>query len=223
MESLFERLLVWEDPVARSGPENMALDEVLLNGLGADPVLRIYRWGGEWVSFGYFQKLAEARNLFGGKHLEFVRRLTGGGVVDHRNDVTYSLLVPRGEALAEVRGVGSYRAIHAVVVEALGRAGLSARMLTADDASESAACFQKGVAWDVVGEDGGKLAGAGQRRNRAGLLHQGSVLGGESVRTELVKSFGVERVAWEPGEGVVEAAGKLAEQKYATQAWLEKR
>lgn len=223
MEGLFARLLVWEDPVARSGPENMALDEVLLNGLGVDPLLRIYRWGGEWVSFGYFQKLAEARKLFEGENLEFVRRLTGGGVVDHRNDVTYSLLLPRGEVLAEVRGVGNYRAIHAAVVEALGRAGLAARMLTEDDASESAACFEKGVAWDVVGEDGGKLAGAGQKRNRAGLLHQGSVLGGAAVRTELARSFGVERVVWEPGEGVVEAARELAAEKYARQAWLEKR
>jgi MSHA biogenesis protein MshG len=30
MSAPFDRLLVWRDPVARSGPENMAIDELLL-------------------------------------------------------------------------------------------------------------------------------------------------------------------------------------------------
>ncbi|MDA0768244.1 MAG: lipoate--protein ligase family protein, partial [Verrucomicrobia bacterium] len=168
MEQPFERLLVWEDPVARPGPENMAVDEVLLEALGEEAVLRIYGWEGDWVSLGYFQKLEVARRVFAGEGVEFVRRMTGGGMVDHREDLTYTLLVPRGHGLAETRGEESYRVIHGAVVEALRRAGVAARMVAENGAGESPACFEKAVAWDVVGEDGRKLAGAGQRRGKGG-------------------------------------------------------
>ena len=36
-------------------------------------------------------------------------------------------------------------------------------------------CFQQPVRYDLVDELGNKLAGAGQRRGKQGLLHQGSV------------------------------------------------
>ena len=226
MSAVLERLLLWRDPEARPGPENMAVDELLLENLGEEPVLRIYDWAGDWVSLGYFQELAEARRLFAGEGLEFVRRMTGGGIVDHRCDLTYSLLVPRGTELAEGRGDESYRAIHGAVAVALQRAGRAARMLTEDEPSDSAACFEKGVAWDVAGEGGGKLAGAGQKRSREGLLHQGSVLAPE-VCGELEKilpgCLAEEVVEWRPDAGLLDRARSLAGGKYAKAAWLERR
>ena len=222
MEQPFERLLVWEDPVARSGPENMAMDEALLEGLGEEVVLRIYGWEGAWVSLGYFQKLEEARRVFAGEEVEFVRRMTGGGMVDHREDVTYTLLVPRGHGLAEARGEESYRVIHGAVVEALRRAGVAARMVSEDGGGESPACFEKAVAWDVVGADGRKMAGAGQKRGKTGLMHQGSVLGCGAVRGELAGCLGREVVKWGPGE---EGMGRVGEVcgKYGSGVWVGRR
>ena len=57
MSAVLERLLQQAliDPDARPGPENMAVDECLLEELGEVPVLRIYDWAGDWVSLGYFQ------------------------------------------------------------------------------------------------------------------------------------------------------------------------
>ena len=221
MKKSFDRLLVWPDPVARSGPENMAVDEVLLETLGEEPLLRIYDWEGDWVSLGYFQKIAEARELFAGERVEFVRRMTGGGVVDHREDVTYSLIVPRGQALAEARGEESYRMIHAAVVEALRQAGVVARMLREDDANESVACFEKAVAWDVVGEDGRKIAGAGQKRSRAGLLHQGSVLG--AVGDGLAGCLSEGCCNWTPNAEFMDRIRKLGCGRYKPVDWLERR
>jgi lipoate-protein ligase A len=223
MNSPFDRLLVWRDPVARSGPENMAVDELLMEGLGEAPVLRIYHWEGDWVSLGYFQKLEEARRLFEGERVEFVRRMTGGGLVDHRNDLTYTLCVPRGHALAEQRGEGSYRMIHAAVVGALQQSGCPARMVTEDEAGESLACFEKAVAWDVVGESGRKLAGAGQKRGKAGLLHQGSVLAGEDVGQVLATCLSEGVMEWEPRGDIESRARELATTKYATEAWMGRR
>ena len=175
----FTFLRLWDDAAPRRAAENMAADELLLGSLreGDAPVLRLYRWAEPAVTFGYFASLAEARRLFPDAGLVFVRRMTGGGVVDHRGDATYTLAVPRSHPLACERGAGSYRAVHAALAEAFVRSGTPSRLVARDSDAESAACFQKPVEWDLVGADGEKLAGAGQRRSRHGLLHQGSVRG----------------------------------------------
>ena len=171
---LFDQLKVWRDEVPRSGPENMAVDEWLLDSIGETAVLRLYPWEGDWVSLGYFQSLADAQSLFGSE-LEYVRRWTGGGVVDHRRDLTYTLAIPRSHELAGRRGNESYCAIHREIARCLGEGGVACDLTPEDSEAKSSACFEKPVAWDLVGENGRKIAGAGQRRSRKGVLHQGSV------------------------------------------------
>lgn len=168
---LFDDLQLWLDATPRPGPENMAVDEWLLE-TSDRPVIRVYRWAGDWASMGYFGKLVEARGLFPG--LDLVRRWTGGGVVDHRADWTYTLVAPRGTSLASMKGGESYRAIHSALATVLPAAGISARLATGGG-NGAALCFENPVNHDLVGPSGQKIAGAGQRRTRRGLLHQGSV------------------------------------------------
>ncbi len=170
---IFEKLQVWQDGVARSGPENMAVDEWLMKR--GELVLRIYHWAGEWVSLGYFQSAEEARRIFG-DDIAYVRRWTGGGIVDHREDVTYTLVIPRSEELARMKGSGSYCEVHRAVAACLNLGGLACELTAEDGAGDSAACFENPVSWDVISSDGRKLAGAGQKRTREGILHQGSVM-----------------------------------------------
>lgn len=169
---VFSRLLLWMDPVARAGPEAMAVDEWLLEQ-AVDPVLRVYAWAGDWATIGYFGDLAAARTALPG--VDWVRRWTGGGVVDHRADWTYTLAVPNNESLATRRGAESYMLIHQALEETLRAEGMAARLSPGDAQTGSALCFANPVAHDLVASGGAKLAGAGQRRTRHGLLHQGSV------------------------------------------------
>lgn len=169
---IFERLALWMDPVNRPGPEAMAVDEWLLE-TADEPVLRIYGWHGAWGSVGYFGKLDEARASFPG--VEWVRRWTGGGTVDHRADWTYTVVAPGRGTLAGLRGAESYRVIHSALAEALVEEGMEARLSTGDEETGAALCFENPVSHDLVGAANRKLAGAGQRRTRKGLLHQGSV------------------------------------------------
>ena len=171
---IFKHLRVWRDAVWRSGPENMAVDEWLMSQVAADPILRLYNWSGDWASYGYFQEKETAQALFGDS-LSYVRRWTGGGVVDHRADATYTLAMSKSEPVARLRGDESYRAIHEAVACCLTRVGKPARLAETSGAGNSAACFEKAVYWDILDTDGKKLAGAGQRRGRLGFLHQGSV------------------------------------------------
>lgn len=223
---VFSELLLWMDPVKRSGPAAMAVDEWLLD-TAMRPVLRVYRWAGDWASMGYFGEIAEARGLF--REGGLVRRWTGGGMVDHRADWTYSVVAPRGEPLARWRGAESYRRLHAALAETLIAEGVMARMSAGDGETGAALCFQNPVSHDLLGGDGRKLAGAGQRRSRLGLLHQGSVAKGvvneEASKCRAENFAGRIAAQWEVFQDVPSAAEieDRAERRYARDEWMNRR
>ena len=167
------QLELWLDPVSRPGPDNMAVDEWLLQTI-VNPVLRIYRWEGAWGSLGCFSDFKQAQQDI--ENVCWVRRLTGGGVVDHQDDWTYSLVIPHNEDLARTKGAESYRIIHQALILALNES-LNPVLSDGSTSGGDPLCFRNPVCHDVVNAVGNKLAGAGQRRSKEGLLHQGSVAG----------------------------------------------
>lgn len=72
--------------------------------------------------------------------------------------------------------------------------------------------------------NGHKIAGAAQRRTRAGLLHQGSIqlTDGEAMpRQDLAGALADEvEIAKDTPTRLLEEAKHLAEQKYASETWL---
>ena len=173
---LFPLLLLLEDQEPREASLQMAVDRVLLES-AALPILRIYRWAQPCVTIGYFESMAEAQIRY--PALPIVRRWTGGGTVLHGHDAPYSLIVPRTEPFASVRPGESYRLIHGALANAL-RENLPEVTTASETAPKrSSACFENPVADDLMAR-GCKIAGAGQRRSRAGLLHQGSLQIGTS-------------------------------------------
>jgi len=208
---LFSTLHFFADETARGGPEQMALDEALLES-ATGPVLRIYRWDGPAVSFGYAQSLAAVREIH--PAIPLVRRWTGGGIVEHGNDLTFSLIVPSHEPLAKLRPVESYRLIHETLAGLLG-----ARLVRANETTTGAACFSAPALHDVAGADGRKLCGGAQRRTRQGFLHQGSLLGSTPPAVHLAEVF-AERVENRPESALLEArVQELCAEKYAKPAW----
>lgn len=169
---MFDRLILHFDPEPHDGAWNMAADQAWLEQ-SQDAVLRVYRWDRPTVTIGYAQslpKLAEALPDW-----PVVRRWTGGGVVLHENDFTYSVIVPAGHPWAETRPLDSYRFIHESLAQALVKAGFSGcRLAGTEDLIENPFCFVAPALHDVV-RGKIKIAGAGQRRGKLGLLHQGSV------------------------------------------------
>lgn len=153
-----------------TGPENMAMDEHLAQ-TSKLPLLRVYGWQDSWMSLGYFGKWNE---IPAGR--SFVRRPTGGGIVDHDHDWTYSLIVPRGLDLAEMKPNESYRVIHGVIAAFLCESGISCSLSNGEAISKGNLCFRNPVAFDLLDTQGKKIAGAGQRRTKCSLLHQGSIL-----------------------------------------------
>lgn len=219
---MFADLLVHDDPAPRAGPLNMAIDEALLR-IASAPVLRFYRWRKASVSFGYFGKFKEAREFAGARPL--VRRWTGGGIVPHGEDFTYSLIIPAADPASKLSSRQIYRAVHEAIAGSFRLVGIESVLAEETAPKETDSCFANPVVADVI-EAGRKIAGAAHRKTRAGLLHQGSV-----QRDHLARSFRhrlacalSDRIKQEPMRGsILAAAEKLAAEKYATETWLRRR
>jgi len=221
MRSLTGTLQLWVDDEHRDGPHNMAVDEWLLE-TATVPTLRVYRWEPHWGSFGYFVSHEEAEALEPG--LKWVRRWTGGGMVDHRVDHTYTLVVPGRQWLAGMKGAESYRIIHEALAETLREAGTAASLAGGGAPARGGECFVHAVEFDLCDPSGRKIAGAGQRRSRQGLLHQGSLAlpVDEGFWPLLASRFSssVEAVVHRPDEGGLK---RRIDRRYGASSWYSRR
>jgi lipoate-protein ligase A len=153
---------------------NMALDEALLESvaeLGA-PALRCYGWTQPAATFGYFQHFAEIEKATLLRPL--IRRPTGGGLVPHDADWTYSLAFPPGHEWHSLRAEDSYRRVHEWIQRAFARLNVVTEVAPCCKKTAPGQCFVGHEKFDLLWH-GKKIAGAAQRRNKLGLLIQGSV------------------------------------------------
>jgi len=243
-------------PVRTAGAaENMAIDFLLLQRYPtvSVPRFRHYEWRGPACTFGYSQKIDFVRaHLPAPETFDLCRRPTGGGIVDHRTDWTYALVIPRGHELYDARAALSYRIVHECLAAALVALGQPAEVKSQSaslpdeggalagsgqpliDIAQPGVCFQRAELYDVVQASGGvKIAGAAQKRNKHGLLFQGSIEKGslglidwdlfsEKFTTGIARALGAtaQRTPW-PELHEDEVMG-LTEQ-YAAVEWTESR
>jgi lipoyl(octanoyl) transferase len=219
---LFDELIVIDDPTPRPGPLNMAIDEALLS-TGRSAILRFYRWNKPAISFGYFVTFAEAWGAAGDRVM--VRRWTGGGIVPHGEDLTYSIIIGSNDDAFSLPSKIVYQRVHAALSSALCDIGIPAVLTAANEPKLSEACFANPVVSDVM-ENGKKIAGAAQRKTRTGLLHQGSIQRenlNEKFRSIFGKLLAKQLISNNIGMDILSAAGELAASKYSTDAWLRLR
>jgi lipoate-protein ligase A len=216
---------------AHSAAFNMALDESLLEAAPrvGRPVLRFYEWSEKAATFGYSQRFAEISRLTPLRPL--VRRPTGGGLVPHDRDFTYTLVVPPSHGWYGLRARESYRRVHGWVGRAFEELGWRTELA---DVSRAGAgqCFAGAEQYDVMWA-GVKIAGAAQRRTRTGLLIQGSIqpppnAPGRSVWQAAMKraaeeEWSVEWTAMEVAVALRDRAGQLAAAKYSHATYNQQR
>ncbi|HWW01628.1 MAG TPA: hypothetical protein VNZ64_18160 [Candidatus Acidoferrum sp.] len=223
-------LLLRSDPGACAF--NMALDEALLEAMPrlGQPVLRFYGWTEAAASFGYFQSYAEVERLTPLRPL--VRRPTGGGIVPHQADWTYSLAFPVAHEWYTLAATGSYRRVHEWLQAAFAELDIPTQLAPSAVKTQPGQCFAGCEKSDLLW-GGRKLAGAAQRRRRDGLLIQGSVQAPplpstrpdwERAMCEAARSmYGVRWTELQPDEALRQRVQELAGQKYAQAAFNRKR
>jgi len=238
---LFSTLCVYTDINSRSAAANMAIDEALLE-TASRPVIRFYRWDHPALSFGYFGKFAEVENILSERlprrtaveTCDIVRRWTGGGIVFHGEDLTYSIVIPASDPAFGESSMSVYKKVHLAIQRTLMWLGQRADLAVektpntqrpTPDAQLRNACFANPVRADVL-LNGRKIAGAAQRHTRRGFLQQGSIQNVElapGFETNFAEQLSKNYEARSIDDQVLERARQIAVQKYATSAWLRRR
>src|SRR2546426_5796703 len=170
------------DPPAE-GAWNMAVDEVLLDGVAAGsapPTLGFYTWTPACLSLGYFQPFSVV-NVEGcrGLGIDIVRRPTGGRAILHDRELTYSIALPASVLGHDAGVLPSYRRLSLALQAGLRRLGINVGLApeseTPTRAVHGPACFDRPSAHEILLQ-GRKAGGSAQVRRAGALLHHGSIL-----------------------------------------------
>ncbi len=209
------------DSGANTPAYNMAMDEGLLENAATlgQPVLRFYDWTESCVTFGYSQKIAQIEAAT--KLRPLIRRCTGGGLVPHDGDWTYSLIFPPDHEWSRLAATESYQRTHTLLQAAFKEIGVETELAKNCRRPKPGECFEGHELHDLLW-NGKKIAGAAQRRNRHGLLIQGSVqLEGDWSHTDWQDCLGQ---GCSQLEGTPDArAHELAKAKYSKDEYNRKR
>ncbi|HBA72165.1 MAG: lipoate--protein ligase [Geobacteraceae bacterium GWC2_55_20] len=167
-----------------SGPENMALDEALLCAFDqySKPILRLYGWHPAAISLGRFQKAREVldtgRCLADGTTI--VRRITGGGVIYHADELTYSIICSP-EQIPETNSIkDSFRVLTGFLLRFYRDLGLDASYAVDGNNSgeklgeRTPFCFAGKETYDIL-VNGRKIGGNAQRRLKRIIFQHGSI------------------------------------------------
>ena len=167
------------DPVA-----NMALDETLYRSYQRNPskpTFRIYGWSTPSLSVGYSQDPDEDLDieLCRKRSVPFVRRITGGGIILHGNEITYSLVSSKEDLGIKSQVEASYRVISSFLISFYAAMGIDARFACDISPHEelgrsSAVCFAAKEKYDIV-VDGIKIGGSAQKRSKEMIFQHGSI------------------------------------------------
>lgn len=167
------------------GPANMAVDEALLSCFDPQrsrPVLRLYGWQPPAISVGRFQKPDLVLDLqkCAAAGVPVVRRITGGGVIYHADELTYALVCGSHHLPVATSIQHSFRLLTQFLLHFYRLLGLDARYAVDHFPAgtrlgeRTAFCFAGRERYDIV-IDGRKVGGNAQRRLRQVIFQHGSV------------------------------------------------
>jgi lipoate-protein ligase A len=160
------------------------LDQALLESDDPRPVLRLYAWSPAALSLGYFQPVEAFAGAAREAGVPIVRRPTGGGAIHHDQELTFCLVAEPGRDGYPSGRLEGYRAVHAVIREALAGFGIEVNLRGGEAPlstrpRDAKLCFLDTTALDLVDAEGLKLVGSAQRhrtvRGRQRVLHHGSI------------------------------------------------
>src|SRR2546422_3799826 len=165
------------------GAWNMAVDEVLLDGVAAGsspPTLRFYTWMPACLSLGYFQPFSVV-NVEGCRKLgiDIVRRPTGGRAILHDRELTYGVALPASLLGHDAGILPSYRRLSLALQAGLQRLGIAVSLAWESEAPSRAGqgpvCFDPPSAHEILLQ-GRKVVGSAQVRRAGALLQHGSIV-----------------------------------------------
>ncbi len=212
----------------------MAVDELLVSDYA--PCIRFFSWDTRpQATFGYIQKIEQAKAELKKSGIDkFTRRMTGGGLVLHKDDLTFSLVF---DLSARIQPNLIYTVLHGAIQEELKNAGFFASVYEGEsDYSPQTSrglvqnCFTNPVANDLM-QDGKKVLGGALRRFDKRVLYQGSLqikeAESQKAKDALLRGF-LKYLNLQDFENYpldkdfLNKADNLAQTKYRSENWLKK-
>ncbi len=163
----------------------MAIDEVLLKSLEetpSRPVFRIYGWSPPALSLGRFQRAAEVLDLdlCQTAGVQIVRRITGGGIIYHADEITYSIVCTQENIPSSKSVKDSFRVLTGFLLQFYRNLGLQAAYAIDSAANDELLgqrtdyCFAGKETFDIM-INGRKIGGNAQRRTKRIIFQHGSI------------------------------------------------
>jgi len=166
-----------------SAARNMTLDAAILSRYIEEdvPVLRLYRWLTPSFTYGISQDPKDELDIkrCAEDGVGVAGRMTGGGVLFHNDDVTYSFVCGKEDVGEPKHHLVSYREICAFLVRFYGSLGLKASFaIEAPDFKEKSRphelCAGSCEKYDIV-INGKKIGGNAQKRKNNAIFQHGSI------------------------------------------------
>lgn len=218
---------------------HMAFDDFYVNGAQKDKCfLRFFNWSQNLAAtFGYAQFESSVKKQLAAQNItRYTRRPTGGGIVVHNGDLTFSLIF-NADNTENPRVI--YSALHSLIKEELLKLKAQVALYNkesdyrpAGESGIASNCFSNPVSDDLLGADGAKILGGAIRRYGARVLYQGSLQTANArgntayiaaIKTAVLKYLGASSfVIHTPEQAECEQVEKLAREQYQTAAWIEK-
>ncbi len=170
---------------------NMAIDEALtrkcIDSEDRPAVIRFYTWKESSCSIGYFQKMKDVLKAPSDKRVPIVRRPTGGGIVCHGNDITFSIVKKRIPSNRQENITSFYKLIGESLLRGLERLGFTGTFYLPENESHRSAqerkplnnfhsqqsfCSVTPAKYDIM-IAGSKVAGYAARKSQGTVLCQG--------------------------------------------------
>lgn len=201
---------------------NMAIDEALvqLTGPSSLPILRFFDWSKPAISIGYSQKMNDIMDVIK-EGISIVRRPTGGGVVFHGNDITYSVILSKKFKL-DIKDI--YILIQSWIKTGLDKLGLITSQFKKANKGIPGYCSISPSYGDIMAGDS-KLGGLAARRIRQKTLFQGYLdlnaknINKEEIRKSIIENWHSKSIKTILTDAEEELAGNICENKYIQDRW----
>ena len=170
---------------------NMAIDEALtrkcIDSEDRPAAIRFYTWKETSCSIGYFQKIKNVLKTLKDKSVPIVRRPTGGGIVFHGNDITFSIVKRRTQDNRQENITSFYKLIGESIFGGLEKLGFTCTSYLPEEAahrsepkrkplnnclSQQSFCSVTPAKYDIM-INGSKVAGYAARKSQGAVLCQG--------------------------------------------------
>ncbi|MFP4466441.1 MAG: biotin/lipoate A/B protein ligase family protein [Candidatus Goldiibacteriota bacterium] len=163
--------------------ENMAADEYLTEyyAVSGIPVLRLYSWSPPGISIGKNQDIKTInteRCIKDG--IPVVRRMTGGGAIFHKKELTYSIVCSEKDLSDKRLTVKeSFEILNGFLLKMYGKFGLKAQYakdagIRGNAGARAPHCFSGNEEYDIIIK-GKKTGGNAQCRKKGIIFQHGSI------------------------------------------------